>query len=121
MKAWIASLCLFLLLLAAIVGNAIYIHRVAEHLCGITDALCFEGPDTEDALNELASYWERHRSFVALSIGYRELDHVCETMISLRTAYDTRNASDFECYRQLLSDAVQEIARLERFSVENLF
>ncbi len=121
MKAWIISLCLFLLLIAAIIGNAIYIHRVAAHLCAVTDALCFEGAKTGEALDELAAYWDRHRAFVSLSISYRELDRVCETLISLRAAYNTQNASDFECYRQLLADAADEISRLERFSVENLF
>ena len=121
MKAWIISLCLFVLLIGAIIGNAVYIHRVAAHLCAAADSLCFENAQTAETLDELMAYWDRHRAFVSLSISYRELDRVCETLISLRAAYDTQNASDFECYRRLLLDAADEISRLERFSVENLF
>ena len=121
MKAWIISLCLFVLLIGTIIGNAVYVHRVSAHLRTVTDSLCFENGQTAQALDALATYWDKHRPFVALSIGYRDLDHVCETMIFLRAAYDTRNASDFESYRRLLLDAADEISRLERFSVENLF
>ena len=121
MKAWIISLCLFVILIGAIIGNAVYIHRVAEHLCSVTQSLCFEDERSASELEALEAYWRRHRPFVSLSIGYRELDHVCEVLISLRAAYDSGNSSDFECYRRLLSDAADEISRLERFSVENLF
>lgn len=121
MKAWIISLCLFILLIGVIIGNAFYIHRVAAHLCEISDSLTFEEEETETCLEMLEAYWERHRTFVALSISYRELDRVSEAMISLRSAYDTKNASDFEEYRRLFRDAADEISRLERFSVENLF
>ena len=121
MKAWIASLCLFVILIAVIIANAIYIHRVAEHIRSEAAAFSFEDPQTAEQLERLSFYWEHHRPLVALSLGYRDLDHVCETMISLRAAYDARSASDFEIYRRLLLDTADEISRLERFSVENLF
>lgn len=121
MKAWIVSLCLFILLIGIIIGNAVYVHRVADHLCSTLHALHFEDAKTAATLEELDAYWQRHHPFISLSISYRELDHVSETMISLRAAYDTQNVSDFEGYRQLLLDAADELSRLERFSVENLF
>ena len=121
MKAWVASLCLFLVLIGIIIANAIYVHRVTNHLCGVTEHLQFDDAKAAQALDELAAYWNRHRALVALSIGYRDLDHVCETIICLRAAYDTQSASDFETYRRILSDAAVEISRLERFSLENLF
>ena len=121
MKAWIASLCLFLVLIAIIVANAIYVHRVTDHLQAVARELRFEDEKTAADLDELSAYWDHHRTFIALSIGYRELDHVCETILYLRAAYDTKSASDFEAYRRLLSDTADEISRLERFSVENLF
>ena len=121
MKAWIASLFLFVLLIGIIIANAVYIHRVSAHLQSAANSLCFESEQTAQTLDELSAYWRRHRARIALSISYRDLDHVCETIISLRAAYDTQSASDFENYRQLLSDVAGEISRLERFSVENLF
>lgn len=121
MKAWIASLCLFAVLIGIIVGNAIYVHRVTDHLKEVAYELRFDAENTVHTLDALSAYWNRHRTFIALSIGYRELDHVCETILYLRAAYDTKNASDFEAYRRLLSDTADEISRLERFSVENLF
>ncbi len=121
MKAWIVSVCLFLLLIGAIVINAIYVNRVAAHIVDTASTLCLENPDVQARIVSLESYWNRHRPYVALSIGYRELDHLCEILISLRASYDTQNTSDFELYRQLTIDAATELARLEQFSVENLF
>lgn len=121
MKAWIVSLCLFVLLLGIIVFNAVYVHRVSDHLSEVLNSLSADAANTQDELDALDAYWEKHHPLVALSIGYRELDHVSETLISLRAAYQSRNVSDFELYRQLCVDAADELARLEKFSIENLF
>ena len=120
MKAWIASLVLFLALIALMAFNANYVHRVSAHVCATADALSFEDESTANTLDELEKYWQQHRPYLALSISYRDLDHLCEALISLRSAYDMQNASDFELYRRIVSDSAAEIARLEKFSVENL-
>ncbi len=121
MKAWIAALVLFLALLALIACNARYVHRVSEHIVSAADTLSFQDENTATILDELEQYWQRHRPYMALSISYRDLDHLGEALLSLRSAYDTQNASDFELYRRMVSDCAAEIARLEKFSVENLF
>ena len=121
MKAWIAALVLFLALLALIVFNARYVRRVSAHICTTADALSFEDGQTAATLDGLEQYWKQHRPYMALSVSYRDLDHLCEALLSLRSAYDTQNASDFELYRRIVSDSADEIARLEKFSVENLF
>ena len=121
MKAWIVSLCLFALLLGAIIGNAVYVRHVAAHVESEARMLSFDDAQTDGRLSALEAYWERHRPYVALSIGYRELDHLSEALIGLRTAYDTKASADFTLYRRLTADAAQEMARLERLSVENLF
>lgn len=121
MKGWIVSLCLFVLLLFMIAGNAIYVRHVAEHISGEAQTLSLESENAEQTLSSLEEYWKKHRPYVALSIGYRELDHLSESLISLRAAYDEKSKSDFALYRRLSIDAAEELARLEQFSVENLF
>ena len=121
MKAWIASLCLFVLLIGIIVINAIYVHRISAHLCDVVGGLSIEDAHTQEQLDALDAYWQKHHPLVGLSIGYRDLDHVSELLISLRAAYETKSASEFESYRQLALDAATELSRLERFSIENLF
>ena len=121
MKAWFFSLCLFLVLIGMIIANAIYVHRTSKHICSLLETLSFEGAATKNTLDELQRYWDQHRPFIALSIGYRDLDHVCETLISLRASYEVQSAPDFELYRQVAADAVRDLGRLERFSIENLF
>lgn len=119
MKAFFISLLLFILLIGGIVGNAVYVHRVTDRLLQSLDAISFSSSEAE--WDELEDYWDRHRAFVALSISYRELDHFSESLIALRAARDADSSFDFEIYHAIAVDAAREIARLERFSLENLF
>lgn len=121
MKAWIASLILLSVLITLIACNARYVHHVSAHICDTAESLSFEDGQTSAKLDALDQYWKQHRPYMALSISYRDLDHLCEVLLSLRSAYDTQNSSDFELYRRMVSDCAVEIARLEKFSVENLF
>lgn len=119
MRSFWISVALFVLLIAVIIGNAVYVHHVTEEILARLSHLTAESDEREMAA--LEAYWEKHRAFVALSISYQELDHLSESLISLRATYDTGNAIDFELYRQICRDASRELARLERFSLENLF
>ena len=44
-----------------------------------------------------------------------------ELLLSLRASSETQNEQDFELYRKIAIDAADELSRLERFSIENLF
>ena len=121
MKAWIISLFLFAAMLAVIIGNAIYVRHVTEHVVQELQSLSVSDPFSAERLERLDAYWQHHKKYVALSISYRELDRLCEMLLSLRVAQDEKNAVNFELYRRLSVDAAEEVARLERFSVENLF
>lgn len=119
MKAFLASTLLFFVLLSLIIGNAVYVHRVSAH---IRDELESMNPSNrEETLAALEAYWQRHRKYVALSVSYRELDHLSELLLSLRACLDANDQEDFELYRKIAIDAADELSRLERFSIENLF
>lgn len=121
MKAFIVSLCLFLLLVILIAANAVYVHRVTAHVEESLSALSFEDTATAEQLGALDAYWETHRPLLALSIGYRELDRMGELLLSLHADYDQKSAADFERDRRLAADTAAELSRHEQFSLENLF
>ncbi len=119
MKSFVIASFLFILLIGLIIGNAIYVHHVSKQILLHLENLSFESP--EDEVAAPGRYWDRHRAFVSLSLGYGELDHLTESLISMEAAHESRNASDFERFRQICRDAARELTRLEQFSAENLF
>ncbi len=120
MKSFLLSLALLALVITGVCVNRIYISHAADVINGTVSQLDLKD-DSKESLEKLERYWEKHQKYIGLSVSYRELDHLGEMLISLRWAYDTENEAEFEKYRALTFDAVEEITRMERFSIENLF
>ena len=120
MRSFIISTVIFVLLLAAIIGNAFYVKSVSEHILKESQRLADE--DYSPAIiTDLEKYWKKHRTFVSLSVGHLELDHLSETLISLRASCESSSRADAALYLSLLHDAAEEMARHEELSFENLF
>ncbi len=120
MKSFWISLVLFLLVIAGIAGNIVYIRHCADYMKNAAERVLLD-EESGDTLTELENFWEKNRKYIGLSVSYREVDHLCEMLISLRWAYDIKDEEELIKYRLLVQDAVKEIERLEQFSVENLF
>ncbi len=120
MKSLIVTVILFCLLLGAIILNSILVHRTVDHLNDLLSQI-ESVTDQDSTLSELETYWEKQKKFLSLSVSFRDLDHVEETLVGLRWAYDEQDEKEFRKYHALLTDAVAEIARIERLSLENLF
>ena len=120
MKVFWISLVLFLLLLAGIFWNAHYVRESSEHLTELAEELT-EPDEREDTLSELEEFWEKNKNLFGLSVGFRELDHFGEVLVELRWAHDHSLEAEFQKYRALLLDAIEEISRTEKISVGNIF
>ena len=120
MKSLIITIILFCLLLGCIIINSFFVHRTVAHLNDLLSQI-EDSPDRESTLSELEAYWEKQEQLLSFSVSFRDLDHVGETLAGLRWAHDERDEKEFRKYHALLSDAVEEIARIERLSFENPF
>ena len=120
MKAFIVSTVLFLLLISAIYGNALYVKNVSKHITLETEKLKAENYP-QNIANELEKYWLKHRGFVGLSVGHEELDLISQTIISLNSYCESGDIADASVYLSVLQDAVEEMGRHEEISFENLF
>lgn len=121
MKSFWISLLLLLLMLCGIAGNAVYINHVADVLNRMTEELPDLGEEncTTDA-EALRDYWERNAPYIGLSVGYPVADRISEQAAVLSAC---AACGDFYGYRSalaLLRDAIGDVRRLERFSIENL-
>ena len=113
--AFFATVCLMAL-------NFNHVNAVAEEMTSLAESL--DMSDTEQCsadINEIERIWQKNEAIFSLSVSFRETDHLGETILALRSAFDTRDLSEFEKQRALLKDAIDGVARLERFSVINIF
>ena len=119
MKTLIASVTLFTVLLAIIIGNIFYIKYTTDRLRVYTEAISTESP--EEDMERLSTFWKDHKKFVALSVSYAELDDICELIIRLESAYKTGNSDAIERNKELIFDELLGITRFEKISIENIF
>ena len=113
--AFFATVCLMAL-------NFNHVNAVAEEMTSLTESL--DMSDTEQCsadIDEIERIWQKNEAIFSLSVSFRETDHLGETILALRSAFDTRDLSEFEKQRALLKDAIDGVARLERFAVINIF
>ena len=120
MRAVWICIILFSILLLCVGFNSYYIQRQADRLTQIAEQLTNE-ERRATVLQELDAFWQKHRDWIGLSVGWRELDHLGEILSNLRWAYEAQNESEFQRYRLLFSNAIEEISRNERISIGVLF
>ena len=121
MKAFVATTLLLLLLIVGITANHAYINNVEKDLRESIDALpeIGEARCAEHAA-ALLEYWEREENYVGLSVGYSVVDRIKEQILLLLNAARRGDSIGFYSARTLLLDAVEDMGRLEQFSLGNL-
>ncbi len=119
MKTFIVSLVLLTLVIGNVVANHLYINKVANELYARLDAIPM--PDDESCVKqaeELLKYWEHHEGFVALSVAFTIVDRLTEQASLLLSCAQAGDLYGFRSALTLLRDAIEDVARLEKFSIE---
>ncbi len=122
MRICIAAAVVVTVLLGAIAGNAVYVHRVSEALIAELDAL----PDVPDPsatpadIADLRASLEKHLALLGLSVNYSLLDRAEEALWAMEAHARTGDLLQYETSRLVLRDLFRDFARLERISAENI-
>ena len=119
MKTLIASVILFGILIAIIIGNIFYIKYATDTIRGYTEQINVNSPP--ENMERLSEFWKRNKKFVALSVSFTELDDICELIIKLESAYKTGNSDAIERNKELIFDELIGITRFEKISIETIF
>ena len=122
MRSLIITIVAFFATVCLIALNFTHVNAVAEQMTSLT--LTLDMSKTEECgaiIEEIEGLWQKNEAIFSLSVSFRETDHLGETILSLRSAFECRDLSEFEKQRALLVDAIDGVARLERFSVINIF
>ncbi len=118
--AWIAA-GILLLVVVVVICNTAYVN----HTVGDMEALAASLPDAPepqaaDILDGLRERLETHESGLSLSVSFLLLDRVRE-LIDSEAAYNrTGDIANYAATRAMLLDALGDLKRLERVSVQNI-
>ena len=118
MKTFWIVLLLFVLMLALIAFNALYINRIGFALSERISAL----PDAEDAacaeaVRSLMDFWCSQELWVELSAGFPTVDRINELLQTLLACALCKDSSNYHVTQALLRDAIEDMRRPEAFSL----
>lgn len=117
MKNLLLLLLLPAVLVAGVIGNAIYIKEVSNHITAGATAL---PPPTDPTCREqvaaLVAYWERQRTAVGLTASSLLTDRVSEQLAMLSACANAADPYGFAGAQALLCNAAEGLRRRECFS-----
>ena len=121
MRSFILSIVLFAVMLAGIIGNAVFINRLCDDMLTDLDTLPaqIESGNTA-AVNAMRARWERAHSWLSLSVSYVEMNHVRDTLAALHAHCETGTDSDYALAREQLRLAIEEVRRFELLAWDNV-
>lgn len=120
MKSFFISVILFIIIIVAVILNAVYVSYVSRRLSDFCDALS-DKKSSAALIKELQSFWEKHRPWLSFSLDNAQTERIEKIIRSLELSTKHGEEYDFEKNRMLLEEASREIGRLERLRAENIF
>ena len=120
MKTLTIVLAIFFALCTAMLLNFIYINESADELTHLTEELSFDDPSVAKKIEEIEKKWEKSSVIFSLTVNFKDIDYLGESLVALKSSARTRDKDEFERYRLLVIDAIDGVRRLERFSVMNI-
>jgi hypothetical protein len=122
MRSLIATAILCCLMILAATLNFIYVNRVADEMTALaaslpapTDSACVEKSAA------LCKKWEKNAPFVGLTVGFLTVDKLSEHCETLLSCAEVGDVYGYYSTLSLLKDSIDDVRRLEKFSIENLF
>lgn len=120
MRAFIAALLLFILVLGGIVANSIYVLNATEGIIKHTQAT--EAAENKSAaLSSLKNYWEKHQGILRLTVAEAKIEHMNELLASLASAIDTENSPEITRACTVIYELCEDISLYERISFHGIF
>lgn len=122
MRSLIATIVLFCVMLLAASLNFLYVNRVADEMTDLATAL---PSPTDSACTEkaaaLCKKWEKNAPIVGLTVGFLTVDKLSEHCQTLLSCAEVGDVYGYYSTLSLLKDSIDDVRRLEQFSVGNLF
>ena len=122
MRSLIATVILVFAMVLAATANFIYINRLADSLTEMADSL--PSPNDSACVEKAAALcknWEKNAPLVGLTVGFLTVDKLSEHCQTLLSCAEVGDVYGYYSTLSLLKDSIDDVRRLEKFSIENLF
>ncbi len=122
MRSFYIAIGVMVTIATVITLNYIYINGVSEKLSDITDeAINSDFENCEEMTKNIRQYWESKKNLVSLSVNFNEINEVDDCITMLVAACSEKNEYEYQKYLQMLAGTAPRIARLEAFTLSNIF
>ena len=122
MRSLIATAILCCLMILAATVNFMYVNYIADEMLELIAKLPpIDTPDCVEKADELCQKWEKNAPVVGLTVGFLTVDKLSEHCETLRSCAAVGDVYGYHAALTLLKDSVDDVRRLEKFSIENLF
>ena len=119
MKALVATLVLFALLVGAVIANSIYVDSVCSKIKKSADELK-SATQKEQLISSLKALWKKSKPILSLSIRANEIERMNDFIESLEASHNAQNDAEFQKYCTLISALAEEFASYERISANSI-
>ena len=128
MKTFIASIAIIMAVLTFVICNAAIVTGKIDELLTIAEALPADADAFDEAYDALAgemerlrALWDKTMPFLAVTVGYDNLNRADEAFVSLYVNYENRNGDDFTVARMHFCDGLRRLRMLEGFHPNGIF
>lgn len=121
MRGFIITSVLFILLLIMIFSNFYFVKTLINDMQKNVNLLN-SIPCKENAIiiEKLIAEWEKDSIWLSFSVSYDNIEELTNILDSLKATNSTENFEQFQIHVELLLNAIEEIGRLEKFSIKNI-
>lgn len=120
MKAVVISVILLIAVVTGTVLNFFFVNSRIDEMKQITQRISESNGDRLSDAEELYALWERNREALSISTGLREIDRATENLLCLVVACQSDNEWAIQQSCTLFCNALDDIARYEKFSIESI-
>ncbi len=121
MRGFIITTVLFSLLLVMIFINVHFTEELIENMKNdialLSTLPCSEN---EQIIDKLMKNWEKKSIWLSLSVSYDDIEELTDIMDAVSVTNSTENITQFQTNVELLLNEIDEIGRLEKFSIKNI-
>jgi hypothetical protein len=120
LSCYIAASALVLMVIAVLL-NAIYVRETADHILMLADEADRESGSELSSLSELSNYWNERMPILKISLSENELDEIQLAINEAKISAENLENEEYKISMARLRRAIESIKKREEFSIENIF
>ena len=121
MKGFFITLILFSILVAGGILNFFFIHGICNEMNQmISEISDTPSKENEEKIIKVHEHWEKSEKKVSISVSYITIDEIGKLIDAIDVYNRLSDKEQLSYYIALLKNAVENVRRLEQFSVKSI-